>query len=72
MLGADVARQLLRAGLLDELRLHLVPILLGAGTSLFDGEQVELVPAGKPATGTVTHLRLEVAKQAGRVSESGA
>jgi dihydrofolate reductase len=28
VLGADVARQLLRAGLLDELRIHLVPLLL--------------------------------------------
>jgi dihydrofolate reductase len=29
VLGADVARQLLRAGLLDEVRIHLVPLLLG-------------------------------------------
>src|SRR5688572_24534865 len=42
VLGADVARHLLRAGLLDELWLHLVPLLLGAGTRLFDGEQAEL------------------------------
>jgi dihydrofolate reductase len=32
----DVAQQLLRAGLLDEIQLHLVPILLGAGRRLFD------------------------------------
>ena len=30
-LRADVARQLLSAGLLDKLRVHLVPLLLGAG-----------------------------------------
>lgn len=61
VLGADVARQALSAGLADEIRLHLVPILLGAGTRLFDGEQVELIPVGKPATGTVTHLHFRVA-----------
>jgi dihydrofolate reductase len=60
VLGADVARQLLRAGLLDELRIHLVPLLLGAGTPLFDGEPAELIPEGKPVTGTVTHLRFRV------------
>src|SRR6185437_779461 len=35
--GADVARQFLNAGLLDEVRPHLVPVILGAGTRLFDG-----------------------------------
>jgi hypothetical protein len=38
-----------------------VPILLGGGTPLFDGEQAELVPEGKPVTGTVTHVRFRVA-----------
>lgn len=64
VLGADVARQLLKADLLDEIRIHLVPLLLGGGTPLFDGEQAELIPAGKPITGTVTHLRFRVAKAA--------
>ncbi|WP_214326186.1 dihydrofolate reductase family protein [Nonomuraea sediminis] len=71
VLGADVARQLLRAGLLDEIRIHLVPVLLGAGTPLFDGEQAELIPEGKPVTGTVTHLRLRVAKAADRAPGVG-
>jgi dihydrofolate reductase len=62
VLGADVARQLLRAGLLDEVRVHLVPLLLGEGTPLFAGERAELVPEGKPVTGTVTHLRYRVSK----------
>jgi len=35
--GADVAQQYLAAGLLDELRLNVVPVLLGDGTRLFDG-----------------------------------
>jgi dihydrofolate reductase len=60
VMGADVARQLLRGGLLDELRIHLVPLLLGGGTPLFDGERAELTPEGKPVTGTVTHLRFRV------------
>jgi len=31
-----IAQQLLRAGLLDQIQLHLVPVLLGAGRRLFD------------------------------------
>jgi dihydrofolate reductase len=32
--GADITRQFLRAGLLDRLTLHLVPVALGTGTPL--------------------------------------
>jgi dihydrofolate reductase len=35
--GADVINQYLAAGLVDELGLHVVPILLGGGARLFDG-----------------------------------
>ena len=35
--GADVARQFLAAGLVDELQLHVVPKLLGEGIPLFGG-----------------------------------
>ncbi|MBV9462804.1 MAG: dihydrofolate reductase family protein [Verrucomicrobiae bacterium] len=35
--GANVARQFLEAGLVDEMELHQVPILLGAGERLFEG-----------------------------------
>ena len=34
--GADIARQALAAGLVDELQLHIVPILVGDGIRLFD------------------------------------
>jgi dihydrofolate reductase len=34
--GADIAQQYLRAGLIDELQLHVVPVLLGEGARLFD------------------------------------
>jgi dihydrofolate reductase len=35
--GADVINQYLAAGLVDELELHVAPILLGSGARLFDG-----------------------------------
>jgi dihydrofolate reductase len=60
VLGADVARQLLRAGMLDEVYIHLVPLLIGDGTPLFAGELAELIPEGKPVAGAVTHLRYRV------------
>jgi dihydrofolate reductase len=60
--GASVAQQVLGAGLLDELEIHLVPILLGGGTRLLDDldpgirlERVRVVDS--PA---VTHLRYRV------------
>jgi dihydrofolate reductase len=55
--GADVARQYLDAGLLDELNLHLVPVLLGGGTRLFaDAAPTELKLTRVVASPTVTHL----------------
>jgi dihydrofolate reductase len=35
--GANIADECLRAGLLDELRIHVAPILLGGGARLFEG-----------------------------------
>jgi len=35
--GASTAQQYLRAGLVDRMRLHVVPVLLGGGERLFDG-----------------------------------
>jgi dihydrofolate reductase len=62
--GADVIRQLLRAGAVDALTLHLVPVLLGGGASLFEGvgpevrfEQVRAVVGDG-----VTHLLLRVVR----------
>ncbi|GIF69233.1 deaminase reductase [Asanoa ishikariensis] len=59
VMGADIAGQLLKADLLDEVHLHLVPILLGNGTPLFRGEPGDLIPEGNPVTGSVTHLRFK-------------
>lgn len=40
--GADVANQYLAAGLIDEMELHVVPILLGGGERLFEGVGTDL------------------------------
>jgi dihydrofolate reductase len=58
--GADIGGQFIRGGLVDELSIHLVPIMFGGGTRMFEslGEQlrelevVEVVPGS-----TATHLR---------------
>jgi dihydrofolate reductase len=64
--GADVAQQYLRAGLLDELTLSVVPVLLGAGTRLLDGlgtapPRLELL--GAVDAPDVTHLRYRVVSE---------
>ncbi len=59
--GASVVRQALRAGVLDELHLHVVPTLLGAGERLLEdvGEPV-LEPVAVVATPAATHVRYRV------------
>ena len=46
--GADVIRQALAAGLVDELTMIVAPIVLGGGKQLFDGftTQIELAQLG--------------------------
>ncbi|GAA1241914.1 dihydrofolate reductase family protein [Pseudonocardia aurantiaca] len=63
--GADVVQQCLAAGLVDEIRLHVVPVLLGSGTRLFErpvGEQFELEQTAATATPLATHLSYRVAE----------
>ncbi len=58
--GANVAQQYLAAGLVDEMELHLVPILLGSGERLFDGVGVGLhglLLVRTIAAGNVVHLK---------------
>jgi len=63
--GATAAQQYLRAGLLDELQLHVVPVLLGSGARLFDNVSGGPVGIGLECTRAVdapgvTHLRYRV------------
>jgi dihydrofolate reductase len=61
--GASIMRQYLRAGLLDEMQIHLIPLLLGGGVSLFedlDPEGIELRRTPSIETPSATHLRFEV------------
>jgi dihydrofolate reductase len=58
--GAGTVRQYLREGLVDELHLHVVPVLLGAGLRLFDdlgAGRRDLEPVGVVATPLATHLK---------------
>jgi len=61
--GADVLRQCLAAGVVDDFTLTIAPVLLGGGTRLFDG--IERTDLGFERTGVIespyaTHLRYEV------------
>ncbi|MCT2582419.1 dihydrofolate reductase family protein [Actinophytocola gossypii] len=61
--GASAAQAVLRAGLLDELELHLVPVLLGRGRRLFDNlppDHVELDLVRVLDGNDVQHLRYRV------------
>ncbi|QKW32783.1 dihydrofolate reductase family protein [Actinomadura sp. NAK00032] len=68
--GAGAAQALLRARQLDELELHVVPVLLGQGRRLFDGlppEHIELTPVRRLTTPQeedptkhVLHLRYRI------------
>ena len=60
--GADVINQYLTAGLVDEVELHVVPILLGSGARLFDGvgPGVRLEQVGVVDAPGVAHLRYRV------------
>ena len=59
--GASTVQQFLTAGLLDELYLHLVPVVLGAGERLLEGVgDVGFEPAEVIASPAVTHIRYRV------------
>jgi dihydrofolate reductase len=59
--GAQTVQQYLAAGLLDELHLHLVPVILGAGERLLvDVGNPMLKPVQVIASPSVTHLRYRV------------
>jgi dihydrofolate reductase len=61
--GAHTVNQYLAAGLIDELRLHVAPVVLGAGERLLDGVgNFDLEPLDVSGTGLVTHLSYRVAR----------
>ena len=62
--GANIMQQYIKAGLIDELRLHVAPILLVSGTRLFENtgtQPIELIPdavTAKPgALHTIFHFK---------------
>jgi dihydrofolate reductase len=65
--GANVVQQYLRAGLLDELQIHVAPVLLGDGVRLFEGHLDDAAGTLEPtrvleSPAGVTHLRYRVVR----------
>lgn len=61
--GANIAQQFLKSGFVDEVQIHLVPVLLGEGIRLFDHigtRQVQLEGVGVIEAPGVTHLRFRI------------
>jgi dihydrofolate reductase len=64
--GISVIQQLLGAGLVDELRIDVMPVLLGSGRRLFEKpglEQIDLEKLQVLETGARTSLRFHVKKK---------
>lgn len=69
VLGANIAKQCLEEGLLDEIIIHVAPVLVGEGVRLFErtgGKPVKLKPISSVDEGGMTVLRYSV----GRTSPS--
>lgn len=66
LFGATVMQQALPLGLVDEIRLHVMPVLLGGGTALFGDvpEAIALERIGADITPAATHLRYRVLNRA--------
>lgn len=65
LLGASIDQQCLKAGLVDEIVIHLVPIVLGEGVRLFDhanSESIELERTEVVATSGITSLCFRLTK----------
>jgi len=63
--GANVAQQLITLGLIDEILIHLVPVLFGSGTRLFEHQGSEHIPLETVEvieTAEAIHLRFRVVK----------
>src|SRR5215216_7650561 len=58
--GADIGRQFIEAGLVDEISIHLVPVLFGSGTRMFEhlgGGHVQLETTSVIETPSAIHMR---------------
>ena len=64
VMGANLDQQFLAAGLVDEIRIHVVDVLLGGGRRLFDElpQRIELEQTGRSQTDGVTHLEYRVVR----------
>ena len=62
--GAETVQQLVAAGLVDEIQLHVAPLFLGRGKRLFDqlGKEIELERMRVVDSPGVTHLKYRVVK----------
>lgn len=63
--AASIAQQCIQAGILDEIQIHLAPVLLGDGIRLFDhqgAEPIDLESIRVVEAPGVTHLRFRVVK----------
>jgi dihydrofolate reductase len=63
--GANLGQQYLAAGLVDEISLHLVPVLFGAGTRMFEHlgpQHMRLEPISVLNTPTAIHARYRIVK----------
>lgn len=59
--GAQTGRQYIEAGLIDELSIHLIPVLFGSGTRMFEqlsDEHLQFEPVNAIQTKAAIHLRL--------------
>ena len=66
LLGASIDQQCLKAGLVDEIVIHLVPIVLGKRIRLFDhvgSEPIELERTQVVTTSQLTSLRFRLTKK---------
>jgi dihydrofolate reductase len=64
ILGADVAAQCLRSGLVDEILVYVLPVLLGDGVRFTPPslDRIDLEPFSNTQSGAVTTLRFRVRK----------
>jgi dihydrofolate reductase len=61
--GASTVNQFLAAGLLDELYMHIAPVILGGGERLFEGVgDATLEPVKVVASPAVTHIKYRVGR----------